>query len=108
MCTAAGAPPPPGAPSPSCPAAGNRERRRYGAPRSDPHDRGGAGGAPAGKPHSKPQPPETAVAAGPPAGTPAAAASSGEIAVGEVRACTEMGVRSVAIYSEQDRRHIHR
>ena len=32
----------------------------------------------------------------------------GEIAIRVFRACTEMGIRSVAIYSDQDRRHIHR
>jgi len=35
-------------------------------------------------------------------------ANRGEIAIRVFRACTEMGVRSVAIYSEQDRKHIHR
>ena len=35
-------------------------------------------------------------------------ANRGEIAIRVFRACTEMGVRRVAIYSEQDRRHIHR
>ena len=32
----------------------------------------------------------------------------GEIAIRVFRAYTEMGIRSVAIYSDQDRRHIHR
>ena len=32
----------------------------------------------------------------------------GEIAIRVFRACTEMGIRSVAIYSDQDRRYIHR
>ena len=35
-------------------------------------------------------------------------ANRGEIAIRVFRACTEMGIRSVAIYSDQDRRHIHR
>jgi len=35
-------------------------------------------------------------------------ANRGEIAIRVFRACNEMGVRSVAIYSDQDRRHIHR
>ena len=35
-------------------------------------------------------------------------ANRGEIAIRVFRACTEMGIRSVGIYSEQDRRHIHR
>lgn len=33
---------------------------------------------------------------------------SGEIAIRVFRACTEMGIRSVAIYSEQDRQQMHR
>jgi len=35
-------------------------------------------------------------------------ANRGEIAIRVFRACAEMGIRSVAIYSDQDRRHIHR
>lgn len=35
-------------------------------------------------------------------------ANRGEIAIRVFRACTEMGIRSVGIYSDQDRRHIHR
>jgi len=35
-------------------------------------------------------------------------ANRGEIAIRVFRACTEMGIRSVAIYSEQDKRHVHR
>jgi len=35
-------------------------------------------------------------------------ANRGEIAIRVFRACTEMGIRSVGIYSEQDVRHIHR
>ena len=33
--------------------------------------------------------------------------SRGEIALRVFRACTEMGIQSVAIYSDQDRRQIH-
>ena len=33
---------------------------------------------------------------------------TGEIAVRVFRACTELGIRSVAIYSEQDKMHMHR
>ena len=33
---------------------------------------------------------------------------SGEIAIRVFRACTEMNIRTVAIYSEQDKMHIHR
>jgi pyruvate carboxylase len=33
---------------------------------------------------------------------------SGEIAIRVFRACTELGIRSVAIYSEQDKMHMHR
>ena len=33
---------------------------------------------------------------------------SGEIAIRVFRACTELGIRSVAIYSEQDKMQIHR
>jgi pyruvate carboxylase len=33
---------------------------------------------------------------------------SGEIAIRVFRACTELGIRSVAIYSEQDKTQIHR
>ena len=32
----------------------------------------------------------------------------GEIAIRVFRACTELGIRSVAIYSEQDKMHMHR
>jgi pyruvate carboxylase len=32
----------------------------------------------------------------------------GEIAIRVFRACTEMGIRTVAIYSEQDRQQVHR
>ena len=32
----------------------------------------------------------------------------GEIAVRVFRACTEMGIRSVAIYSEEDKTQLHR
>jgi len=32
----------------------------------------------------------------------------GEIAIRVLRACAEMGIRSVAIYSEQDRHQMHR
>jgi len=35
-------------------------------------------------------------------------ANRGEIAIRVFRACTEMGIRTVAIYSEQDRLHLHR
>lgn len=34
--------------------------------------------------------------------------SIGEIAIRVFRACTELGIRSVAIYSEQDKMHMHR
>lgn len=34
--------------------------------------------------------------------------STGEIAIRVFRACTELGIRSVAIYSEQDKMHMHR
>lgn len=34
--------------------------------------------------------------------------SSGEISIRIFRACTELGIRSVAIYSEQDKMHMHR
>lgn len=33
---------------------------------------------------------------------------AGEIAIRVFRACTELGIRSVAIYSEQDKMHMHR
>ena len=33
---------------------------------------------------------------------------AGEIAIRVFRACTEMGIRTVAIYSEQDRQQVHR
>lgn len=33
---------------------------------------------------------------------------AGEIAIRVFRACTEMGIRTVAIYSEQDMNHMHR
>ena len=32
----------------------------------------------------------------------------GEIAIRVFRACTELGIRSVAVYSEQDKMQIHR
>ncbi|KPM02392.1 pyruvate carboxylase, mitochondrial-like protein [Sarcoptes scabiei] len=35
-------------------------------------------------------------------------ANRGEIAIRIFRACTELGIRSVAIYSEQDKMHLHR
>lgn len=35
-------------------------------------------------------------------------ANRGEIAIRVFRACTEMGIRSVAVYSEQDKMHMHR
>ncbi len=35
-------------------------------------------------------------------------ANRGEIATRVFRACTELGIRSVAIYSEQDKMHMHR
>ena len=33
---------------------------------------------------------------------------SGEIAIRVFRACTELGIKSVAVYSEQDKMHMHR
>lgn len=33
---------------------------------------------------------------------------SGEIAIRVFRACNELGIKSVAIYSEQDKMHMHR
>jgi len=35
-------------------------------------------------------------------------ANRGEIAIRVFRACTELGIKSVAIYSEQDKMHMHR
>lgn len=35
-------------------------------------------------------------------------ANRGEIAVRVFRACNELGIKSVAIYSKEDRGHIHR
>lgn len=35
-------------------------------------------------------------------------ANRGEIAIRVFRACSELGIRSVAIYSEQDKMHMHR
>jgi len=32
----------------------------------------------------------------------------GEIAIRVFRACTEMGIRTVSVYSEQDRQQLHR
>ena len=34
--------------------------------------------------------------------------SAGEIAIRVFRACAELGIRSVAIYSEQDKHQMHR
>jgi len=34
--------------------------------------------------------------------------ATGEIAIRVFRACTEMGIRTVAVYSEQDRQQLHR
>ena len=33
---------------------------------------------------------------------------SGEIAIRVFRACNELGIRTVAVYSEQDKMHMHR
>ncbi|CAG0889392.1 unnamed protein product [Cyprideis torosa] len=35
-------------------------------------------------------------------------ANRGEIAIRIFRACTELGIRSVAVYSDQDKMHMHR
>ena len=35
-------------------------------------------------------------------------ANRGEIAIRVFRACTELGIRTVAIFSEEDRVHLHR
>lgn len=35
-------------------------------------------------------------------------ANRGEIAIRVFRACTELGIRSIAVYSEQDKMHMHR
>lgn len=35
-------------------------------------------------------------------------ANRGEIAIRVFRACSELGIKSVAIYSEQDKMHMHR
>jgi len=34
--------------------------------------------------------------------------TAGEIAIRVFRACTEMGIRTVSVYSEQDRQQMHR
>ena len=34
-------------------------------------------------------------------------ANRGEIAIRVFRACTELGIRTVAIYSDEDRLHLH-
>ena len=34
--------------------------------------------------------------------------AAGEIAIRVFRACTEMGIRTVSVYSEQDRQQMHR
>lgn len=35
-------------------------------------------------------------------------ANRGEIAIRVFRACSELGIKSIAIYSEQDKMHMHR
>jgi len=44
----------------------------------------------------------------PTSGSVCVAINAGEIAIRVFRACAEMGIRTVSIYSEQDRQQMHR